>query len=47
MSEIIADVSEDAAAKDCRSSVPIVVEDGMCQLVERRCEGQEKRGRHN
>lgn len=44
---IVANVAEDATAVDCHCCVPIVEEDCVGELPERRGENQEKCGRHD
>lgn len=47
MSQVVADVSKYTATEDSRCHVPVPVEDGMGELVERCCKSDKERRRHN
>ena len=47
MSLIIADVAKNTSAEGRNSSIPVVEEDGMSQLVERNSEDNEEGRRHD
>lgn len=44
---VVAHVAEDTSTVHCSSSIPIVVEDGMSEFPEWRCEDEEERRRHD